>query len=302
MSINIKIRALIVGLEGYDCTLANEVLSQSCANVISATSTASALEIFRKQPAQIVIVDSRPQNISAEDFIKALCNEDSEVLIVVTGLYQDENIINCLKSGASDFLTRPLSEEALSFVISRFHNIILRRSSRKFHAHLFNGARLELEMKSSVDAVNHGVAIISNFLTSACVGSELVRVELGIQELLRNSLEHGNLGIDYETKIELCANGKFDEYVKKQSISAEQQNKTIKITIELLGDALICNVKDSGQGFDWRAYQTSALGSADEGKFSGRGIVLISKIFDEINYNDSGNEVNCRKKLSPFYS
>ncbi|MCC6933610.1 MAG: ATP-binding protein [Deltaproteobacteria bacterium] len=296
------IRALIVGLDAHDSAVAGAVLARTCSNVMSATTTTDALSYYKKQFPQIVIVDTRPQNLSTEDFIRVLCYENREVLIVVTGRYQDEKIINCLKAGASDFIPRPISEDELFLVVSRFCNIIARRSSKKFHAHLFNSAHLEMVLKSSVEAIRHGGAIISNFLTSACIGSELARIELGIQELLRNSLEHGNLGIDYETKTSLCEAGKFDEFVTEQSRIAERENKVIKVKIELAEDLLTCIIHDSGKGFNWRAYRTTAQEIANEGKFSGRGIVLISKIFDSVNYNDSGNGVICTKKLATLNS
>ena len=291
-------KILLAGLDANSHQIVSSIVSRCCSYVMSANDANQALSYFRSQHPQIVVLDSTIEGMAAVNFTKALCGEDPDVLIVVTGLYQDENVVDCLKAGASDFLPKPINEDDLGFVLSRFGSLINRRNSKRFYAQLFDGARLDLTLKSSTEALNHAVAIISNFLTSAFAGHELVRIELGIQELLRNSLEHGNLAIDYEKKKELCEVGKFDDFVKQQSAIAQQAGKTITVVVELCGNMLTCIVTDAGAGFNWRKHKSNSAASSIETNFSGRGLLLISKIFDSIDYNEKGNQVICKKKLN----
>ena len=70
------------------------------------------------------------------------------------------------------------------------------------------------------------------------------------------------------------------------------------VVVELCGDMLTCIVTDSGVGFDWRKHKSASAASSMETNFSGRGLLLISKIFDSIDYNEKGNQVICKKKLN----
>lgn len=291
-------KILLVGLDVVSHQLISGLVSSSFHLVMSANNAKEAISYFHSQHPQIVVLDSTIEGMSAVNFTKALCSEDPDVLIVVTGIYQDEHIIDCLKAGASDFLPKPVKEEDFGFILSRFCSLIDRRNSKRFYSKLFEGARLDLTLKSSTEALNHAVAIISNFLTSAFAGHELVRIELGIQEILRNSLEHGNLGINYEQKKQLCESGRFDDFVKQQSTLAQKKGKSINVIVELCADMLTCTVTDAGGGFNWRIHKFSSAESSIESNFSGRGLLLISRIFDSVDYNEQGNQVTCKKKLN----
>lgn len=64
---------------------------------------------------------------------------------------------------------------------------------------------------------------------------------------------------------------------------------------------IVVRIKDSGSGFRPRhALDTSAAAPPDgpELKESGRGLLIMRRVFDEVRFNESGNEVVMTKKPS----
>ncbi|HQQ51588.1 MAG TPA: ATP-binding protein, partial [Spirochaetota bacterium] len=57
---------------------------------------------------------------------------------------------------------------------------------------------------------------------------------------------------------------------------------------------------DHGKGFDHKKYLSKSTEQTEESLLQhGRGILLAQQIFDEIKYNDKGNQVLCIKYFNP---
>ncbi len=55
-------------------------------------------------------------------------------------------------------------------------------------------------------------------------------------------------------------------------------------------------IRDEGPGFDTSQLPDSITPSVDPEQHTGRGIILMRSIMDEITYNDVGNEVTMIKR------
>jgi PAS domain S-box-containing protein len=88
--------------------------------VLTAANGATALEIFRKENPEAVVLNVRMPNVSGVeilDRIKAI-NPDAEVIVIVG--HDDMDIaVECVRKQASYFLTKPVNEELLSLFLKR---------------------------------------------------------------------------------------------------------------------------------------------------------------------------------------
>ena len=88
--------------------------------VIPALSGAEGLEAFTKDKPEIVITDIKMpgmDGIEVLEKIKAI--EPNTEVIIVTGHGDIDNTIEALKYGASDFINKPVRDEALSIALDR---------------------------------------------------------------------------------------------------------------------------------------------------------------------------------------
>lgn len=136
----------------------------------------------------------------------------------------------------------------------------------------------------------HGIAPIAEYLSQYFPNPHSAR--FGIHEMLLNALEHGNLGMGYETKSTLLRTGEWEAEVLRRQMLPENQHKQVVVICELLPQSTRLCISDDGKGFDWQQYLY-----ADETMLErphGRGIMLSHKLsFDSITYSHCGSMVTC---------
>jgi len=113
----------------------------------------------------------------------------------------------------------------------------------------------------------------------------------GIYELLLNAVEHGNLGLGFETKTMLIREGKWHEEIMQRLSLPEYAEKEIHITLTHDEHECRLTIADQGNGFPWREFVNR---KAEDHRPNGRGLqIAFSSQFDDIIFNPIGNEVTC---------
>ena len=97
----------------------------------------------------------------------------------------------------------------------------------------------------------------------------LFDIRLCVEEALRNAIVHGNRG---------------------------DKKKRVKITYNIEESAITVEVEDGGKGFDPRKLPDPASGN-NVMKESGRGVYLIKKLMDKVDFNKKGNKIRMEKRL-----
>ena len=123
--------------------------------------------------------------------------------------------------------------------------------------------------------------------------SELMKLQVGIEEIITNAIEHGCLGITADDKEQAIREHRFAELLKLRMQLPEVSRLRIEVLSELLDDAFQVTVTDPGGGFDWRG--RAKVEPDYLATFSGRGILLARLAFDELDFNPRGNQVRLRK-------
>lgn len=86
--------------------------------VLNAQSGKEAVEIVKKHKPRIVLLDINMRGMSGIEALKKIREFDKDaVVIMVTGVKDDDIIKEALDAGASDYITKPLSLEYLEKVV-----------------------------------------------------------------------------------------------------------------------------------------------------------------------------------------
>ncbi|MCK4744266.1 MAG: response regulator [Sulfuriflexus sp.] len=176
-----------------------------------------------------------------------------------------------------------------------------------WHADNSKGAenkRLESEwvLSLSFDAAAlrevNPVPLLLNFVNGInVIHGHKERIYTTLSEFFTNSLEHGLLELESSLKIDATG---FQEYFsKKESRLANLQEGSIVINLsQKMLDAgwhIIIEVIDSGKGF---VHNDKLVSLDDNVGFSGRGIPLVKKICESVEYNNAGNAVKAIYSLN----
>ncbi|MBN2539596.1 MAG: response regulator [Deltaproteobacteria bacterium] len=136
-------------LDGLSLSLKNEGY-----DVISASSGKEGLDAFEREAPSIVLTDLNMPGMDGIAVLKRVKNRnpDTEV-IVITGHGDMDSAIDALRYGASDFITKPVREEALHLALQRAREkLIIRERFRAYTADLENMCHIAIgEVKRKSD-------------------------------------------------------------------------------------------------------------------------------------------------------
>ncbi len=131
--------------------------------------------------------------------------------------------------------------------------------------------------------------------------NQIYLLQMALQEVLINALEHGNLEVDYHKKTELQRRkGNYWDILIKECNREYLENRKIYVSYTLDEDKVVYVVKDEGGGFEWKKYLEPESGRVDDEfvrTHHGIGLQLVRNVFD-LSFDRGGSEVTMVKRFN----
>jgi CheY-like chemotaxis protein len=154
---------LIAEDSAADRMLLSSIVRRQGHDVLTATNGAEAVETFREQRPQLVLMDAMMpvmDGFEAARQIKALAGETLVPIIFLTSLTESEALARCLEAGGDDFLAKPYNQVILAAKIKamdrlrRLQATVLQQRDQiaRHHNYLLNEQRVA---KAVFDKVAH---------------------------------------------------------------------------------------------------------------------------------------------------
>ncbi|MEK7723785.1 MAG: ATP-binding protein [Acidobacteriota bacterium] len=246
---------------------------------------ASALkDVFEKTGHQVKCLENRSEavcldNIEAFDLV--ITDLDGENLIcepsqngnsapclpTITSLNPDEQI-KAFKLCATNFRRDEFNEDEIKHLVETVLNYKIQFVDKKEVVQNLH-EKIEFELPSAISTM-HAVLdyLMKRVEKLGVINPEQSNLFIALDEAFVNAVKHGN---------------KFDS------------NKIVKICAEVSAKEARFTVEDEGDGFDVNAIP-DPLDPANLFKTSGRGVLFIYNIMDEVKYNERGNRLTMVKK------
>lgn len=125
--------------------------------VFTALGGKEGLKLFEREAPSIILTDIRMPGMDGLEVLRRIkeCRADTEV-IIITGHGDIDSAIEALQFGASDFINKPVRDEALSIALKRAHEKLKIRSQLKDYTNdletMCEIATEEFERKSNFQA------------------------------------------------------------------------------------------------------------------------------------------------------
>lgn len=116
---------LVIDDEAMIREAVSSYLSKQGCQVFTAENGKEALEIFERETITFVILDLMLPDMNGEEICRIIRNQSRVPMIMLTAKTQEEDVLNGLKIGADDYMTKPFSLKELYARMT----VILRRSS-----------------------------------------------------------------------------------------------------------------------------------------------------------------------------
>ena len=209
-------------------------------------------------------------------------------VIMETAMDDKASIQEGMDGGAYYYLTKPLQRELLitltQAACEEYHNYKEMRaalqSAEKTLTFLENGL-------FKTKTIEEG-RLLTRLLSQNCPQPD--KTILGLQELIINAVEHGNLGITYDEKTQLVKNGQIQDEITRRLNLAENMQKFVEIQFNRYADRIEIVIHDQGDGFEWQKYLDFDPDRAFDPH--GRGIAMSRNLsLDSLEYQGNGNTV-----------
>ncbi|MBN2758329.1 MAG: response regulator [Bacteroidales bacterium] len=273
----------LITLEGYE--------------VYSADNGEEGIEEYQKHLPDIIISDIQMPRMDGLQMLKILRNQKSDTIFIVTTAYGSEDYaIDALRLGANNYLKKPIERKNLLSLLKKYNALV---DSRKL-AKKAEGKTIERLIKIEFNTDIHHIPSIVNQLINEISDNieeiEKTNIELGLDELITNSIEHGNLEISYDEKLEAADNNTLTQLYSARMKNSEFANRKIIVEYVYNKNWFEWTITDEGKGFDWKSIPDPTEGNQLM-ELNGRGIFITHFLFDEMEYTGKGNKVRVRKYL-----
>ncbi len=257
-----KRRILIVDNNDELRVLLEQALGQLGHDVIVTGERAKALRRDDLDSFDLIISDLSEAEVNGEPI-----SELHRKHLVTPLSDHGQGVIKAFKMGAANYLRLPYNREELREIVEQTlsHKLSTCDNGNFSHVH----EKIEFELPSDLALMNG----VLEFLQERVAKLGLIRPDrsnlfIALDEAFVNAVKHGN----------------------KNDLT-----KLVKITAELSEKEASFTVEDEGQGFDIREIP-DPCDPANLFRTSGRGVLLIYNIMDEVEYNAQGNRVKMVKR------
>ena len=149
-------------------------------------------------------------------------------------------------------------------------------------------------IKSNLREIDSVIKEISSDVNMFFAADDLREFLLGVYEMAVNAVEHGNFDITYEMKKEWLKNDVYEENFL--NLINKLGHKEVFINLEISENLITIKIEDEGKGFNIQE-QMKKQTIDNILRESGRGIIITKHFFDDVCYNEKGNEVTITKIL-----
>lgn len=261
-------------------------------DVLLALTAMDGMEKFRSFMPDVVITDMRlpdkPGNWVVRE-IKAV-NRKTPV-IIITGYSDHHLIVEAMENGATELLKKPFKQKDLKYLLSKIE-ILLKRLHVDMSSRFVRWEKRHYQIENDIHTVPIVVDYLFDRVDYLCENDSFLRI--GLQEVLINAIEHGNLQISYEDKQRMLDGGDYNKLLLQRAKQEPFAGKYVDIKVFSTPQYLKIIVEDMGNGFDLSALPN--LGDPENFfKESGKGILMAINAFDQVQYNEVGNAVTLVK-------
>jgi len=289
-------RVLIVEDNESDRALLDAHLSRDGFDTEFAVDGVEAWSMLDAQPDRydVVVLDRSMPRMNGIELLRRMKHDHRFLIIPVilqSALVARDEVIEGIRCGAYYYLTKPYDVEMLMSVVRTA------AADSAAGRDLQKRVRRGLQVLQLLDDAHFSYRTIEEarglaaVLANACPDPEATAI--GLTELLVNAVEHGNLGITYDEKSALLAEGSWADEIDRRLTLPENHAKRVGVRFHRADGELSFTICDCGSGFEWTRYLDIDPRRAFDRH--GRGILMARHVsFSSIEYRGCGNEVVAR--------
>ncbi|MGD9849784.1 MAG: response regulator [Nitrospirales bacterium] len=272
-----------------------EILREEPYRLVQAANGQAAIEMIHQSSSvfDVIVLDRVMPGMNGLELMAQL-KQDAKFqwipVIMATAAGTPEEICEGMEAGVFFYLIKPFEAHTLVRMVRaaledgrKWQGIQRSLNAPVYSVQFLQSGQFHIRTMEDAYA-------LSIFLAQACEDSE--KVAFGLNELLCNAVEHGNLGIGFDEKTRLQAANIWEDEIERRLVLPDNLSKTVAVQVERGPEILAVTITDQGAGFNWQNYEV--LHPERGGESHGRGIAMAKALsFQQMEYLGRGNRVRC---------
>lgn len=256
-----------------------------------------AVQILETPPLpDVIVTDLQMPEMDGLELVEAVKDEHPFIpVILLTAKGSEEIAVDALRRGAASYVPkRRLSDDLVSTITRILASIAADRDHLRLLHHLSSSDQT-FALRNDFEQISQLATHVQQLLRCLPLGDETerLRVSLAFEEALRNACLHGNLEI--ESPPAGADPSELSKLIRQRAAQSPYFKRRIEVTARINRQAATFIIRDEGPGFDHAKLLSEAV-LDDQEDSSTRGLALMRTIFDQVEFNQSGNCVTLTKK------
>lgn len=290
-------KVLVVDDAAVDRKLVGGLLSKDPSLEIAfAEDGNAALARIQAERPTIVVTDLVMPGINGLELVRRIVADHPEVpVILMTGKGSEEIAVQALKTGASSYVPKSALHHLLLDTVQDLLEMVHQsRSHQRLMASLQAG-RFQFTLGNDAEMIPSLINYVQSIVSSMglCDDGDAIRVCIALEEALRNAIFHGNLELTSDQREGDTA--VYQQLINERNARAPYRNRQLTVTIDVTPTRGTFTIRDQGPGFDPRKLP-DPTDPANLERVSGRGLLLMRTFMDEVEFNETGNQVTMTKR------
>jgi CheY-like chemotaxis protein/anti-sigma regulatory factor (Ser/Thr protein kinase) len=293
-------KVLVVDDSELDRRLLGRVLEKRGGWEISfAVDGHDALRQFESGPPDIVLTDLQMPDMDGLELVTAIKKDfPATPVVLITGAGSEDIAAEALRRGAASYVPkRNVAEDLIETVQHVLASVRQDRDDRAQWRlmHHLTADVAEFDLATDLELIRSLVTFLQHNLRCLPLGDEAerLRVSLAVEEALNNAYYHGSL--------EVGTGGGWPNHEAISQVACQRLHeepfcdRRIQVRTRISRSTATFVIRDEGPGFDHARFLADLSTPVGSDESTGRGIVLMRAIMDEVRYNAKGNEVTLVK-------
>ena len=295
MQPNSPLKILAADDEELNLMIIARLLDEAGYGMIEAADGMEAWEYLTEHPreANILMLDRMMPGMNGFDLsrkVRTIPHMRFIPIIIQSGKIEEDTMTVTYNAGADYYLLKPFEHKFMQDMVRAVSYDVTR------HKLLMDFMKNPLPFERSATTTYKTPEEACKLAASLAIGAvDEVGVAEALSELMLNAIEHGNLGIDIETKRKLILAGTLQDEIAARLTQPEFKDRKVTVKVEPGSVQQIITITDEGAGFDWEKFTPYDV--ANLTKLCGRGIDRATRLLSKVEFLGNGNAVRCAFNL-----
>ena len=216
-------------------------------------------------------------------------------VILMTGKGSEEIALKALQAGAASYVPKSALHQHL---VETVQDVLEMANQTHSHQRLMSSlrsGRFQFTLENDADMIPSLINYVQSVVCSMglCDDADAIRVCIALEEAMRNAIFHGNLELTSEQREGDSV--VYQRLVEERIAQRPYSDRRLHVTVDVTPTRGTFTIRDQGPGFDPRKLPDPTDPENLE-RVSGRGLLLMRTFMDDVQFNETGNQVTMLKR------